>query len=635
MLPVVFASFIIKISDQTQLDGFSKHQLKADHHPITSRLSKLNIKYKSYTYLSNFIHVDLPKNQFHKISRISNSHTITELPRYTLVKPVAPAKNDRVLSEFTDMHNVTQVSDVRSQFGVSGKNIRVGIIDTGIDYHHPAFITQNKSRIVACYDFTGELEKTDCLDSLGHGSHVAGIVAGNDDEVTGVAPNALLGAYKVFREGVQDEDYIQVYEALEQAVKDKMNVINMSLGLVGGWDAGFIESIYAKMQKLGILILNANGNDGKSGLFTAGSPAVSQYAFAVAAASASKVAVFSSWGLTPELQLKPEIASPGVDIRSSVPMKFCDDQPCYDVWSGTSMASPYVAGCAALYMEHFGDLKDFRSKTMATAKPFNSSVIQQGAGMIQMLNTFKSDLMVLTNQIKGNQYQLISIKNTLKTPMDVKISHSNMVSVQDVNRDLHYSLQKHEFYTAYEKLTLQPETTRHIYVKITSKAPETYLYSGYVNIESSQQYSIPYFGYQGDYNKVQLFMNGWPKLVKSGSNFNIMSDYIGLRINHPIEALQIQIQNNSHILGLVYYQQHLRKLEGEFEQDNVKYKQIELKQYFENGMVCVGCFTADHKKWEKIPQGNYTFRLLAQRPMGNVKDANSYVEWTSESFLVE
>ncbi|KAF9412815.1 hypothetical protein BGZ94_000920 [Podila epigama] len=187
---------------------------------------------------------------------------------------------------------------VHEKLKLFGKGIKVGIIDTGIDYNHPAlggcygkgckvayganFISEKK----------GEKPNDDPMDCNGHGTHVAGIVAANDTDFIGVAPQATLGAYRVFNcKGATGND--QIIQAMAKAVEDGMDVINMSLGGPGGWrqerEAKMVDQLSKKSSSIFVI---AMGNEGELGLFQASSPGVAEYSMTVASLEARYVSGF-------------------------------------------------------------------------------------------------------------------------------------------------------------------------------------------------------------------------------------------------------------------------------------------------------------------------------------------------------
>src|SRR5574340_1609623 len=152
------------------------------------------------------------------------------------------------------------------QQGLNGQGVKIGIIDTGVDFDHPDLHGYGKSgRVVGGYDYVNTDEKPN--DINGHGTEVAGIIGANGS-FSGMAPRSQLFSYKVSSSGeaVSSEYIIQ---AISRAIEDKMNVINISLGVNRTNDE--LENAVDEAVKKGIVVVTAAGNNGPDDK-TIGSP---------------------------------------------------------------------------------------------------------------------------------------------------------------------------------------------------------------------------------------------------------------------------------------------------------------------------------------------------------------------------
>jgi len=150
--------------------------------------------------------------------------------------------------------------------GFEGQGIKIGIIDTGIDYNHPDLLGFGPSgKVVGGYDFVDNDNKP--IDTTGHGTEVAGIIAA-DGNLKGVAPKAKLFSYKVSSNGESVSSDL-IVKAIHRAIEDKVNVINISLGVNKTNDE--IDQAVNEAVKNGIIVVVAAGNNGPDDS-TIGSP---------------------------------------------------------------------------------------------------------------------------------------------------------------------------------------------------------------------------------------------------------------------------------------------------------------------------------------------------------------------------
>jgi subtilisin family serine protease len=216
----------------------------------------------------------------------------------------------------------------------NGTGVKVAILDTGIDYNHPDLDGNYKGG----WDFVNN--DNDPIDDDGHGTHVAGTVASenNDFGVVGVAPEAYLYGVKVLDQNGEGY-WSDVIAGIQWATNNDMQIISMSLGGLSGSPS--LESALETAYNAGIVIVAAAGNWGNQfGPDNVDYPARYDSVIAVAATdSNNNRASFSSRG--PDV----EISAPGVNILSTYPGH------AYATGSGTSMATPHVTGVVALLLK--------------------------------------------------------------------------------------------------------------------------------------------------------------------------------------------------------------------------------------------------------------------------------------------
>ncbi|OAQ84757.1 minor extracellular protease vpr [Purpureocillium lilacinum] len=180
-------------------------------------------------------------------------------------------------------HKMTQVDKLKAE-GITGKGIKIAVIDTGIDYTHPALGgCFGKGCLVSFgHDLVGDkyaepgdepAPDDDPRDCDGHGTHIAGIIAArpNPMRFTGAAPGVSLGAYKVSGcDGYTAEDVL--IAAYNKAYEDGADIITTSMGAANGWTEKPLSAAVSRIVDGGVPCVAASGNDGKFGPFLAGTP---------------------------------------------------------------------------------------------------------------------------------------------------------------------------------------------------------------------------------------------------------------------------------------------------------------------------------------------------------------------------
>jgi serine protease AprX len=230
--------------------------------------------------------------------------------------------------------------------GWDGSGITICIIDTGISPTHCDFPS---GKIVAWEDYINNVSVP--YDDHGHGTHVASIAAGADSPY-GVAPGAFLMGAKVCTSGGSCPENV-IIQGIDFGVAQGADVENISLGGPGGDGTSAIAQECNWAVSQGVIVVVMAGNDGSS-CCTINTPGDAANVITVAASDKSDgLASFSSRGPTTDDRIKPDITAPGVSIYAARAEPFyCS---CSDVgMSGTSMATPHIAGVAALMLDANG-----------------------------------------------------------------------------------------------------------------------------------------------------------------------------------------------------------------------------------------------------------------------------------------
>ncbi|MEM2225870.1 MAG: S8 family serine peptidase [Candidatus Bathyarchaeia archaeon] len=309
-----------------------------------------------------------------------------------------------LLNETVEMLGVSQLW----RMGFRGENMTIAILDSGIDKTHPNFAdpSTNGTKVIGEVSFAPDEEK-DTKDYVGHGTFVAGIIAGTGaanasgfygyfaekilnatiakGTQKGVAPMAKLYNIKVFNK-LGAGQISGAVAGIDWAIEHKADVINLSLGLVPISIGDALLRAAEKAVRAGIIVVASAGNYGPS-TFTITSPAISPHVIAVGACyRTGRIVYFSGRGPAPYTMVeKPDLVAPGAAVISSVPVsKF--KSPYGEIW-GTSASAPFVSGAAALLKQAApnGSRRSpyaIKAALMAGAKDLGLDPSVQGAGLL-------------------------------------------------------------------------------------------------------------------------------------------------------------------------------------------------------------------------------------------------------------
>jgi len=298
------------------------------------------------------------------------------------------------------------------------KDVVVAVIDTGIDHTHPDlkdniwinrkeipengidedengypddvrgwnFLTDKQEKL-----YHGQLGSPDPMDDNGHGTHCAGTVGAvgnNGIGVVGVNWKVQLMPIKILNK-FGSGSLINMYRGILYAARNKVDIISASFGM--SFKSELIEKAVQVTKENGILFVAAGGNDGKNNDFEENNHYPSDYdtdtILSVAATNPhDRLATFSNYGYE-----KCDIAAPGVGILSTIPVNKNPKDP-YASYSGTSMATPHVAGAAALVLAANPDLKgkplELKTRLMANVDKLPNLISRVGSG--GRLNVYKA-----------------------------------------------------------------------------------------------------------------------------------------------------------------------------------------------------------------------------------------------------
>ncbi len=412
--------------------------LDKDHNDIKSKLSQKSISIRGEgKQVANFIAIE------------SDNVEIKDIKNINGVKDVFPEPGVYPLLQDTiNIVNAVETWSTLSSSGlnVTGQGIKVAVLDSGVDYTHPAFgactnqqfLSGNCQKIPVGYDTWDN--DADPMDNMGHGTHVASIIAGND-VLKGIAPDAKIYAYRVLGGGSSNNLYTGVYSGILEAmdlamdpnqdgdISDKVDVIHMSLGLLGDPEDLWSQAVNNAFEN-GVLVTISAGNDGEAGIFTTSGPTNALNAISVGATCKPSqyqtdiecsgayglVTDFSSIGPTLLGTQKPDIVAPGNLICAAKSSTFTIGSArytdCFDnkhvLLSGTSMSGPVAAGVVALMKQAHPtwNVQQIKNTLKGTAVNLNVDPLYQGAGEANALAAAQTSNPYPTAILKDNNREL-------------------------------------------------------------------------------------------------------------------------------------------------------------------------------------------------------------------------------------
>jgi minor extracellular serine protease Vpr len=822
-------AWFVELGSAPVADGGSVASAKSDKAAFRNNARKADLKYAeryAFDNLWNGLSITVASSQLSKLSRIEGVKAIW--PVVTVSLPT-----DGTTPDLATALAMTGADIAQSELGYTGAGVKVAVMDTGVDYDHPDLggCFGAGCRVIKGWDFVGDSYNADETspsyqpvphpdadpdDCNGHGTHVAGIVGANGNPATGgargVAPGVTYGAYRVFGcEGSTTAD--NLIAALERALGDGMDVLNMSIGSAFQWPQYPTSAASDRLVNKGVVVVASIGNSGANGLFSASSPGLGKKVIGVASydnthvqlatftvtpagltigyanatgapaaptsgslplaksgtpASAADaclvggvspftagqfagravlirrgtcgfyeksknaqdagaaavvlynnvagrvsptvagtpaitipvvavsdtegvsinnainsgaqtlnwtaalgtfpnptgglISSFSSYGLSPDLALKPDIGAPGGLIRSTWPL----ENGGYATISGTSMASPHVAGAVALLLQARPGTssQDVRDILQNTAVPKNwwgnpglgllDNVHRQGAGMLQIDKAIEATTLVTPGKLAlgesqaGPATRTITIRNTSSSAVTYTLGH-----VPALATDL--STFTPGFFATFASVAFSqagvPVTSMTLAagasatvdatISITDPASPAArrLYGGYLVLTpqgAGQTYRVPYAGFRGDYQSIQVLTptaNGFPWLARivgsnfmrqnTGATFTMASGdipYLLVHLDHQSRRFRVEIVDAN---------------------SGQSWHRAFDEEYLPRNSTVSGFFafgwdgeTLGGSKTYTVPNGTYVMKLSVTKALADSTDPSHTETWTSPVFNI-
>jgi subtilisin family serine protease len=837
-MKVLPETYFVQLKGAPAADGGNAQSLKAEKAAFRAAASKAGISFKErYAY-------DTLWNGFSIRASRGEIEQIKSMIGVTAVWPVAvidaPTVNVAPSPELYTAIAMTGADNVQSELGYTGKGVKVAVMDTGIDIDHPGFGGNGtpgstafpSARVVTGYDFVGDAYNADPSslaynpiptpdpnpdDCGGHGTHVAGIVGAQATAQgpKGVAPEVSFGAYRVF--GCQGSTTADIMiAAMERALADGMQVLNMSIGSAYQWPQYPTAEASDRLVNKGMVVVASIGNSGANGLYSAGSPGLGKkvigtasfdntavtlnfftispdnmkigYGPATAAplpplsgtspmartgtasttndacnpllagSLAGKVALirrggctfyqksfnaqsagaigvvlynhsagrfsptvagspaitipvvaisdtegvlinnrlaagpvdmtwtsevgsfpnptgglissFSSYGLSPDLSLKPDIGAPGGLIYSTYPLEAGG----YATLSGTSMASPHVAGAAALMLQAKPRTNSQVMRTLLqnTAEPKNwwgnpglgflDNVHRQGAGMLQIDDAILATTKVEPGKISagegeaGPYAQVMKIENNASAAVTYNLSYVNALSTSGVITAGFSTSDARVDFSA-SSVIVPAKGTASVTATITpATGPVNGQYGGYILLTpqgGGQVYRVPFAGFVGDYQGITVMTNAsfptgpllgklnscTPAALLRGNDCYGTSSYgvfptgatYSMADAYSIPVFLIHLEHQVRLLRIELFDQNGKAWHRAVDDDYVG-RSSTATAFF--AYPFAGTTTAGNKTYT-LPDGTYYARISVLKALGDSSNPAHWETWTSPMFVID
>ncbi len=373
------------------------------------------------------------------------------------------------------------------------------------------------------------------------------------------------------------------------------------------------------------------------------------------------ISSFSSFGLTAELGLKPNIGAPGGAILSTYPLELGGTA----VLSGTSMSSPHVAGAAALVLEANPRINSqqmmARMQNVADPKNWSGNAslglldhsFRQGAGMLDVPGIVTATATVSPGQIStgesanGAYTQTLTVRNLSTSPASYDIGHvAGVAAGPNTTSGATYALTgvfdapaTVSFSTTHINLSPRGSATFDVTIAANASLPDRSLYGGYITLTptgAGTKMSVPYAGFKGDYQSTQVLLptaNGFPWLAKlSGTSYT----------NQPGGA-SYTLANGDIPYFLMHLDHYSREIKIEaFDAVSGKsWNKVSDDEYVTRNSTPGGFFaftwdgatfkgTADRpRQVQDVPNGQYVVKVSVLKALGDPNNASHWETWTS------
>lgn len=375
-----------------------------------------------------------------------------------------------------------------------------------------------------------------------------------------------------------------------------------------------------------------------------------------AVASAGLISSFSSWGLSPDLEIKPDLGAPGGFIWSTYPLH----KGTYASLNGTSMAAPHVAGAAALLLDARpktnsqsvrGILQNSADPKAWTGNPglgFLDMVHRQGAGMLDIDDSITSTTRIEPSRIAAGESaagpftQSLKIENNGLSSVTYDLSHSPSLATGPSSFTISAFNAPASVVFSAPSVTVPAGGTAYVDATITVNAAlaDLSLYGGYLVFTpqgDGQVYRVPYGGFKGDYQTKQVLVptaNSFPRFgtTVNGTSFNLN---VAAGASFTMQGLDMPFM-------LIHFDHHSRRMRVEmFAEKGKNWHRAYDEEYLPRNSTSTGFFsfpldgiTVSGNKVHQLPNGSYYAKLSVLKANGDSNDPAHWETWTSPLFVI-
>jgi len=370
------------------------------------------------------------------------------------------------------------------------------------------------------------------------------------------------------------------------------------------------------------------------------------------------ISSFSSYGMSPDLSLKPDIGAPGGFIYSTYPL----EKGGHAILSGTSMASPHVVGAVALLLQARPGLapEDVRGILQNTAEPkpwagnpalgFLDNVHRQGAGMVQIVNAIQAPARVTPAKLAlgesegGPAVRTLTVKNDSSAAITYTLAHAPALATGP-------NTFTPSFFNAPASVAFSAPTvtvpaggvaTFDVTISPNPGLPDHSLYGGYVVLvpqDGGQTLRVPFAGFKGDYQSIQV-------LVPTANNFPWLSKIVGSSYTNQPAGASYTLQGNDVPVLLVHFDHQSTRLEVEILDaatgkpvHPVFYNAIK-EEFLPRNSSASGFFAfawdgtrlhsnGNHLMTKEVPNGRYVLVVKVLKALGDENNPAHWETWTS------